>query len=316
MSVLRKLERFAKYAFYTPLVFIRHGSFRPTRVKIEETGSFIYFDPTDRRAVKKLIYGTARRRVPLPLHFWKDFIEKLDPDFALDVGTNYGECLFGVRYPDHTQVLGCEANPDLMSHVRQSRESHPDHSRIEIANILVSDVDDISQHFYVDPTWTGGASIYKPQEGGESLTRSHLLSTRRLDSLVTSEMCEGRVVLLKMDIEGSEPLAIRGFSKSLEAARLVVGFMEFDTIFMRQVGQDGEVFFNQLKENFDIYYVASVKPCTLQTVLDFKDLPISRAEGGRVHLDLVLVTKGADAAEWLSSRWVVTRLPNCDACTG
>ncbi len=309
MSVLRKLERFAKYAFYAPLVVMRHGSFRPSRVRIAETGAFIYFNVSDRRAVKKLIYDTARGRVTLPLRFWRDFLHKLQPDLALDVGTNYGECLFGVRYPEETRVLGCEANPDLMPYIRQSRESHPDEARIEVANVLVSEVDEASRYFHVNPTWSGTASIHEPSEADAGQMRSHLLSTRRLDSLVTPEACEGRVVLLKMDIEGSEPLAIRGFSKSLAAARLVVGFIEFDTQFMQRIGQDGEVFFNELKADFDLYYVSAVKPCTLQSIADFGALPISRAEDRRIHLDLVLVTKGAEVGAWVPPTWVLSGAP-------
>ncbi len=306
MRVLRKLERFAKYALYAPLVVIRHGSFRPSRVRIAATGAFIYFNVSDRRAVKKLIYDTARRRVSLPLRFWRDFLQKLQPDLALDVGTNYGECLFGVRYPEPTWILGCEANPGLMSFIRQSRESHPDQARIEVANVLVSDVDEASQYFHVNPSWSGTASIHKPSEAEAGQMRSHLLSTRRLDSLVTPEVCEGRVVLLKMDIEGSEPLAIRGFSKSLTAARLVVGFIEFDTSFMQRVGQDGATFFNYLKADFDLYYVSSVNPCTLRSISDFEALPISRAEDRRIHLDLVLVTKGVELATWLPVGWALS----------
>lgn len=309
MSILRKIERFAKYAFYAPLVIARHGSFRPSRVRIAETGAYIYFNVSDRRAVKKLIYDTARRRVSLPLRFWRDFLHKLQPDVALDVGTNYGECLFGVRYPASTRVLGCEANPELMPHIWRSCESHPDQARIEVANVLVSEVDEVSQYFHVNPTWSGTASIHQPSDADSGEMHSHLLSTRRLDSLLAPEACEDRVILLKMDIEGSEPLAMRGFSKSLEAASLVVGLIEFDTAFMQRVGQDGATFFNYLKSDFDLFYVSSVRLCTLQPISEFGALPISRAEDGRIHLDLVLVTKGAEASAWVPSGWVLSPFP-------
>jgi hypothetical protein len=42
------------------------------------------------------------------------------PDWAMDVGVKYGECLV-LRYADHTRVLGIEANPGLQLLLEESQ---------------------------------------------------------------------------------------------------------------------------------------------------------------------------------------------------
>jgi hypothetical protein len=162
MKIAKQLEGLAKAIAFAPVIILQHGSLRPERVRIKETGGYIYIDPKDRRAIKKLVLDTVRRRVSEPMRFWRDFLGKLKPDFALDIGVNYGECLFSVRYPGVTRVIGCEANLGIIPCITRSRDSHPDAGHIEVIHGLISDTSDQQQNFYVDPTWSGTASVVAP----------------------------------------------------------------------------------------------------------------------------------------------------------
>jgi hypothetical protein len=131
------------------------------------------------------------------------------------------------------------------------------------------------------------------------------MTTRRLDSILTPQEAAGRVILFKMDIEGSEPRAMGGFESTLNQARLVVGFMEYDTTFIRNAGSDPVAFFEKTARQFSVFILKDAAPLTLIRVKEFSSLPKSRAKDGRVHTDLILVTQGVAASEWLPEGWTV-----------
>ena len=139
MKLGKILERGFKTMLLAPLTVARYGTLRPHKVKINECSNWIYIDPYDRRAIKKFIQDPIRKRISQPLMFWRDFLAKLQPSLAIDVGVNYGECLFGARYPASTSVFGFEANPKINVLLQKSRIDHPDASRIKIVASLVSD---------------------------------------------------------------------------------------------------------------------------------------------------------------------------------
>lgn len=49
-------------------------------------------------------------------NFWINAINEYSPDLLIDVGVNYGECIFSTNYPKHTQIYGIEANRDLLKY--------------------------------------------------------------------------------------------------------------------------------------------------------------------------------------------------------
>ncbi|MFZ9936130.1 MAG: FkbM family methyltransferase [Luteolibacter sp.] len=308
MKIGKIIERATKSIILTPATLARYGTLRPTRVRLDGCTNWIHIDPADRRSIKKFVHDPLRRRTSPPLAFWRDFMEKLNPEVAIDVGVNYGECLFGARYAEKTAVYGFEANPRLAPYLRKSRNDHPDAERITIVEGLVSDAiaDDIP--FYADPSWSGTGSAVSTLNHGPSVVTTRI-KARTIDSVIPRGLVDGATLLFKMDIEGYEPRAFDGFRETIDAAKLAVGFIEFDTTYIREAGGNPETYFGGLSRKFNIHRLSGRKGGTLVNVRGFADLPISKAEDQRIHTDLLLTTLGAGTATWLPGHWTITRNP-------
>ncbi len=304
MKLGKLIERGLKSLYLAPLTIVRYGTLRPQKVKLSDCDNWIHIDPIDRRAVKKFIQDPLRKRISPPLVFWRDFLAKLTPNVAIDVGVNYGECLFGARYGSTTTVFGFEANPKINECLKKSRSDHPDAARIQIIASLVSDSVEEEVAFYSDPSWSGtGSAVRSLNDGANVITSS--IPAVTIDSVIPRNLVEGGTLLVKMDIEGYEPRAFGGLQQTIDAAKLVVGFIEFDTTFIREAGSDAEAFYQTLENKFHVYFVTNWRQKRLKRADRFAELPKSRAEDKRVHTDLLLVTRGAAASEWLPDGWVI-----------
>ncbi|MGA0846842.1 MAG: FkbM family methyltransferase, partial [Luteolibacter sp.] len=305
MKIGKIIERAAKSIILTPATLARYGTLRPTRVRLDGCTNWIHIDPTDRRSIKKFVHDPLRRRISPPLAFWRDFLEKLNPEVAMDVGVNYGECLFGARYAEKIRVYGFEANPRLAPYLQKSRNDHPDAERITIVEGLVSDAiaDDIP--FYADPSWSGTGSAVSTLNDGPNVVTTRI-KARTIDSVIARDRVEDATLLFKMDIEGYEPRAFDGFWETIGAAKLAVGFIEFDTTYIREAGGNPESYFGALSRIFDIHRLSNGKPGKLVKVRYFADLPVSRAADQRIPTDLLLSTLGANTAAWFPSHRPIT----------
>lgn len=304
MNFRKRLERGLKMLLLAPPTLLRYGTIRPSRVKFSDSDHWIHINPQDRRAIKKFIHDPIRKRVSPPLTFWRDFLDKLEPAIAMDVGMNYGECLFGSRYAGHTRVFGFEANPRLTPYLSKSRDDHPDSASITIIEGLVSDKLEDSIPFYASPTWSGtGSAVRSLNNGADVVTSS--ISSRTLDSVIPREQVMGKNLLFKMDIEGYESKAFSGFEATLDAAKLAVGFIEFDTTYVREAGTDPAAFYASLEQRFDIHRLMESRPKHIIKIKHYADLPVSRATDQRIHTDLLLSTRGIDHSEWLPSGWTI-----------
>lgn len=304
MKLGKFIERAGKSLMLAPATLARYGTLKPDRVRLHGCSNWIHIDPNDRRAIKKFVHDPIRRRSSPPLVFWRDFLFKLKPDIAIDVGVNYGECLFGARYGDHTRVFGFEANPRLAPYLRASRSDHPDAPGISIIEGLVSDAIAEAVPFYADPTWSGTGSAVQSLNDGANVVTSEI-PARMIDSVIPRELAQGATLLFKMDIEGYESRAFGGFRETLDVVKLAVGLIEYDTTYIREAGADPEVYFSALSERFDVHRLDGGQPGRLVKVRAFGDLPISRAEDRRVHTDLLLSTRGTPADSWLPGDWTI-----------
>jgi FkbM family methyltransferase len=304
MSIGKKLENFAKSLILAPSILIRYGQLRPSRVRLIGCNHWVYIDPSDRRAVKKFINDPIRGKVSPPSAFWSAFNQHLQPAVAVDVGVNYGECLFGIRYASNTQVFGFEANPRLADLLEKSRLEHPEGDRMTLTHGLVSDQAADNIPFFVAPTWSGGASaVASLNRGNDTLTFK--IAARTLDSIIPRELVRSQCLLFKMDIEGYESRAFVGFRQTLDAAALTVGFIEFDSSYITAAGESPESYFQRLAQRFDIYRLDASSAQTLLRVGDYSTLPRSRASDGRIHTDLVLVSPHAAPDTWLAPGWAL-----------
>ncbi len=138
-----------------------------------------------------------------------------------DVGANFGTCsfgLFGERPEDQIRFFLFEANPSVFECLEQSLTLNPlgDFKIIHGCvldkagfSALRFDMDDTGGGYYGGPDPRGGPNIV-------------------LDQFITEHEIP-TVDLLKMDIEGSEPLALDGARVSLSCGIVKAVYMEVST---------------------------------------------------------------------------------------
>jgi len=301
VSPYKRFEKAFKEAYLTPLTLLRYGTRKPHRARLHGSPHWIYIDPEDPCAIKKVVHEPLRGKVSDNLVFWRDFSRQLQPDLIVDVGLNYGECLFGTDYPEKTRLYGFEANPRLIPHLERSRDEHPAAERIELHHCLVSDEPASEVPFLVNPDWSGSSSAL-PELNDRPESIEFKLDARPLDEVIPRHLAEGAKLLFKMDIEGFESKALRGFTATLDAVKMAVGFIEFDAQYLRWAGEQPDEYLRWLQQRFDLYRVASIKERILKPVERLDQLPKLHGDRERVHVDLVLASRrnppGWRAPEW------------------
>lgn len=124
-------------------------------------------------------------------------------DLCFDVGANVGEKTEALLWLG-ARVVSIEPQPDLAREVRARAEYASDRSHVIQAGI--SDREG-NARLHLKRESTGQASLLADWQGTTSGTIE--VPTVTLDSLITTY---GRPRFIKIDIEGAEPLALRGLS--------------------------------------------------------------------------------------------------------
>ncbi|HEX5757513.1 MAG TPA: FkbM family methyltransferase, partial [Arenimonas sp.] len=264
----------------------------PTVVRLPAAQADIHIDPRDRRARKKLLLDAVRGRYPLHRRFWNEFVAALEPDLALDIGANYGECVFSPRYPAHTRALLFEANPDLGACLRRSIAAHPDAARLRLYPVLVGAEAGGEGEFFLDADWSGGSTAL-PRAAATRPGRLVRVPRTSIDAVVAAEGGCQRL-LFKLDVEGFEPEVLRGMVRTLAAAHTVVGLLELNGEHLQRAGLDARGYREGLLGDFDLYVPDARCGLPLQPVADLPALLAARARPGKpAHLDLLLVKRGS-----------------------
>jgi FkbM family methyltransferase len=226
----------------------------------------------------------------------------LQPDIALDVGTNYGECLFGLRYPPQTHAIGIEANPALMPLVLRTLSTHPDRDRIRVIHGLVSDTSGSQAVLHIDPGFSGTASAVARAEG--RLTDERNVSTVTIDDLIEAHESHAGCssIVIKMDIEGFEGVAMRGFHR-LNTFEQALGVVEFDLEYLTNAPVDGQALLDMLLQR-GVVMDSARGPRELRRVEGLPELQaLHTSNGGGIHTDLVFVS----SLDVLPPGWIVRR---------
>ena len=292
------MSTFKNYYFDT-LALLKYGTPRPGSVQPPGTPAPIFFNPADRRALKKLVYDSVRGRVSIPVRFWRAMVQHLQPDVALDIGANYGECFASTRYPAHTRVLAVEANPTLLPFLQQTVAGHPCANAIRVLNCLIAAHPGEPQHFYFNPRWTGGGSAVKPEH--PSAYQDILVSSDCLDQILTREIgsITGKRLLLKADVEGYEGMMFRGF-ESLPSFGAAAGIFEFDTQLLAKSGTPAPELFDRLAARYRIFETVRHAQ-RLRQLTDWSQL--ASKHGEMFHVDLVF----ASSETLIPAGWPITR---------
>lgn len=163
-----------------------------------------------------------------------------------DVGSNFGLVTFGLlpTLPRGTQWHLFEANPNIIPALERSAALVPERT-IVISNVAVTDARGTSRHALVSEMWGQG------QVGGKV--------GLEVNNLVLDDYIEKRhlqhVSLMKMDIEGWEPKAIAGATRSLAAGKVSAGWIELHPVHLARCGSSPTMLLAQVAAlGFDAFW--------------------------------------------------------------
>ncbi|MDR0136294.1 FkbM family methyltransferase [Metabacillus idriensis] len=257
------------------------------------SSTLLYVDAKENRGRALLISGgVTQKRL---LSFWQQAVEAVKPDYIIDIGVNYGECIFSMIYPKHTKIYGIEANRNLLTYISKSRDAHPNQSQIKIVHAFASDSDGEDKRFFIDNHWSGTSSAsYMP---AHHMVDEVSVQSITVDSLFNKSM-ENKAVLFKIDVEGYEAFVLKGMRKLFKNSRSVLGFIEFNSVYFEKTGVDPNSFFEYLNQYFTIYVYKENDDIVKVKSLRIEDLH-EMFGSHYVHTDLILATD-ADMADSLT----------------
>jgi len=306
MKFGKQIEGWIRAARLAPRILRRYGTLSPSMVTLPHAPSMFSIDPMDRRARKKLIYDPVRGRYPVNRQFWVDFCRTVNPDVVIDVGANYGECVFSVIYPADCVALAVEANPKLVRHLRVTREHHPACDQIEVVEALAGDRVQESTGFYINEDWSGGSSAVASVVGDNPAVREIKQRSTSIDAELDRLGINANRIVFKIDVEGFEPNVLMGMLKSVSIASLAVGFVEIDRKFLDQAGWSLERYQEEILDHFDLYAPFGRDPKSLSRISDLRGCFEDRHERGlKPHFDLLLV-KGELETRAIPDGWAMT----------
>jgi FkbM family methyltransferase len=289
---MRSLLKWFKSAIHDVHIFKHYGTLNPERATLPRSALSVYVDSTDRRARKMLLYNAARGRFPRNQRFWRKSCELATPGIAIDVGANYGECIFGTEYARETTVLGVEANPNLFHWLERSHESHPQSGQIRLVNLLAARQTENSVPFYVALQWSGHSTAsHSDAVNDPSRFQKLETPTSTIDDMIRGELDSGRSpIVIKIDVEGYERQVLAGMSETIACGRPLIVMIEFDLQFLTSAGEDISEFWDFMQKHFRVFWYqdeVSAVEVTGRNVGCLADF----SKAGKIHSDILLTSR-------------------------
>lgn len=153
----------------------------------------------------------------------KWFIDNIQPGFfCIDVGANYGyytRLLEALSGPEG-KIYAIEANPTLAAGLKKSIEDFPleNGAKIVLHNVAVADRDGVA-HLGLTGNNLGGPSILEVNPTGLTVTERVQVKQTTVDKLINDY---DHIDFIKLDIEGAEPLAMKGMEGMLWRVSIIL----------------------------------------------------------------------------------------------
>ena len=241
----------------------------------------IYVDSNENRGKALLLNeGITQNRLR---SFWDKVVQNYAPDLVIDVGVNYGECIFSTIYPDDCVIYGIEANHYLLNYILQSKAVHPHKERMTIIHALASNTDNCARDFYIDRHWSGTSSAsYVPSH---QMIEKVPVNEIAIDSLFQNE--NYHTLLFKVDVEGYEAFVIAGMKKLLANCSSAIGFIEFNSEYIMKSGIEPKDFYSFLQKHFSMYVYLEDDTLMQADGVDYSKL-LDKFGSVKVHTDFIL----------------------------
>lgn len=288
--MMRLWERYPKSLKYILNigVFVKYKTLNlnklPNKIKLPST-NILYINPGENRGRALLIHdGVTQTRLT---KFWLKAVKSFKPSLVLDIGVNYGECLFLTTYQSSARIYGIEANHNLIPYLEKSRQDHQNRNQIEIIHAFASDQEYEKKSFYVDTNWSGTSSGI--QISAHKMVEKHEVKTITVDSIFKSEHLSQETLLFKIDVEGYEAFVLKGMENLITESKAVLGMIEFDSHYIPKSGVSIEDFLRFLQTYFKVFIFDHDDSLIQINDLTFDQLK-SALKTSHIHTDLLLTT--------------------------
>lgn len=198
---------------------------------------------------------------------------------VVDLGANYGAytlscCALPERH--HTKaIIAVEPNPDTFASLKKSVEFNGFEPRVHLVNAAVSNRHNIECDFYAHQ---GYSAMSKTMVTGGEVSPSDHEAPRKvrgvtLDGLLSDMGIGGaNTFVIKMDIEGSEPLALEGMEATLGSAKGYQVFFELHPDALKASGHDPFEFVQHVLDlKPDVVAELDQHEKTVRTISDLAD---------------------------------------------
>ncbi|MDR7075902.1 FkbM family methyltransferase [Neobacillus niacini] len=252
----------------------------PNEIVLPSSNSIFVNSEENRGRALLISNGMTQKRLT---NFWMKAVKDYSPDLVIDVGVNYGECIFSTNYSNHTHIYGIEANQDLLKYIHLSKEVHPNKEQMKIFNVFAADKEE-EKTFYVDKHWSGTSSAaYRP---AHDMIEQITVNSVTIDSIVAEDVTN-KNILFKVDVEGYEAFVLRGMTELIQKSASALGYIEFNSEYMEKSGVDLNDFLRFLQEHF-LVYIYCKNELVNGSQLSLSDL-YKLFGSNYVHTDMILV---------------------------
>ena len=238
---------------------------------IQFAGTTVYLSPGDRSSahifVSHRIWGRWNHEsfqqalVNQLIRVWPDKV------VFIDGGASFGMySLLAAQHENTRAVMAIEADPDTFGLLEKTVAQSPFAPKLRCVNAALVD--------------KGGRSISLQRIGeansewtqvqisdGQSEGHAQIPGMTVLDILDGLELRQTDLAIIKLDIEGSEPLAVAGFKSFLESARDTVVFIEFHVGVLNRFDGEAQQFATELwNTNMAGIYSINEREQTLESI--------------------------------------------------
>ncbi|MCY9667773.1 FkbM family methyltransferase [Paenibacillus alginolyticus] len=267
---------------------------RTDRIVLPGSSRILYVDPTENRG--RILYMTGGMTQPRLNLFWKTAVANFRPTLIIDVGVNYGECLFSVTYPKNSKIIGIEANPHLQPFIERSKKIHPNRKKINTVYAMASNEDSDKQSFFINKYWSGLSTAALGKEDVSKAYQQHDVPSITLDSLLSQYPLDKEKLLFKIDVEGHEEKVIQGMLNSIKNCPNILGFIEFDSKYLAKSDTDAHAFLTFLQVHFNLYVYLNN-----QELYYFEQISLEKLQllfkKKHIHTDIILASPGVTIPE-------------------
>ncbi|WP_449537902.1 FkbM family methyltransferase [Ferdinandcohnia sp. Marseille-Q9671] len=227
--------------------------------------------------------------------FWEKAVKSYNPSIVVDVGVNYGECIFSGKYEKGTKIIGIEANTYLLDYIEQSRQQHINGDQMKIIHAFAGESEKNTQEFFIDTHWSGTSSGVQISE--KNSVEKVEIPAITVDSLFTDEELENQRLLFKIDVEGYEFMVLKGMENLLANSEKALGIVEFDSRYLEKAGVDLDAYIEFLTDRFEVHFYDSDNQLKRLTFPTF--FALQKEFGTKhVHTDII-ISKGEGHKEFM-----------------